>query len=587
MVHQTEIDFKLKIIKKPITDLMKLSLINDDVIFVRLPDIAIEELQLVMTKENFKNSKIHLVCSAIKNLSEKLKDSSTLMIMGNPAILPYVNAFLSNGWNFHNWIVIRLNEKSIEGKYLKNEHLGVLLYTKEGNSLQNSLIRIGYDYCKFCEKTTKDYGGKKHLYHSFGTSMSDVWRDISISKEEFPKLVIERLRDFFSIKPNKTMLVTSLWKSKQTDFKKIITDYEIPEKAFPSIDIKKVKKQEKPPKNKIWNGDCIELLQKVKDETVDTIFVDPPYNLSKKYDNFSDNMTMPEYYDWCNQWLYQLCRVLKKGGSFFILNIPLSALEHFTFLHQHLHFQNWIVWDALSAPVKKLLPAHYSILYFTKGEKPKTFNYDLKQKNDPLCMPLDYGYCIRKGCVSKRSKQNIDTSKQLTDIWSDIHRIKHNSLREDHPTLLPPNLMKRIISLSSNKDDLVLDCFNGVGSTTLAAQYLNRNYFGIEKNPNYFETANKRHEKLVQGEDPYEKRKTIPTAKNSTLERVKVRKYKVPKRTLQLEVKEIAIKLGRMPTREDVENQSQYPIEYFDNYFRSWYEVTNAVKNTGMTENKD
>ena len=64
--------------------------------------------------------------------------------------------------------------------------------------------------------------------------------------------------------------------------KKIITDYEIPEKAFPSIDIKKVKKQEKPPKNKIWNGDCVELLQKVKDKTVDTIFVDPPYNLSKK-----------------------------------------------------------------------------------------------------------------------------------------------------------------------------------------------------------------------------------------------------------------------------------------------------------------
>ena len=91
---------------------------------------------------------------------------------------------------------------------------------------------------------------------------------------------------------------------------------------------------------------------------------------------------------------------------------------------------------------------------------------------------------------------------------------------------------------------------------------------------------------MQHGKSPFEKRKTIPKAKNSSLKRVKVRKYEVPKRTLQLEVKEISKKIGRVPTREDVKKHSKYPIDYFDNYFRSWYEVTNAVKNEGMSEIK-
>jgi len=250
---------------------------------------------------------------------------------------------------------------------------------------------------------------------------------------------------------------------------------------------------------------------------------------------FSDNLSSEKYNNWCNEWLGQLCRVLKKGGSLFVVNIPSSALLHFVFLHQKLDFQNWIVWDALSAPVKKILPSHYPILFFTKGLKPKSFNYhNAKGNNDPICEPLDYRYCIRNTCIHQRKKGGINTTKELTDLWTDVHRVKHNVLREDHPTLLPPKLMQRIITLSSNKDELVLDCFNGVGTTTLLAQKLHRDYFGIEKDLNYFKITKKRHEKLLNGENPFEKRKTIPLAKNSNLSRVKIRKYQVPKRTLQL-----------------------------------------------------
>lgn len=589
MVHQAEISFQLPITNKKFIQIIKSKSIKDyDVVFLRLPDLSKEQKQK-FSKKTFENSELHLICSTIRNLTSKLNKSCKLLIMGDPFLLPFIHSFLLTNWNFHHWFVIRLNKESIAGKFLQNEHMGVLFYTKISIEFDHSLLRIGYEYCQFCQKTTKDYGGKKHLYHSFGTSMSDVWRDISISREEFPKSILQRFQDLFSVSPNKKMLVTSLWNLKKSDLEKIVEDDDIPNETFPIIHKNNNAGQKNPPKNKLWLGDCSTRLSKIKDESVDTIFVDPPYNLAKNYDGYFDQMSMKKYFDWCDTWLSHLSRILKKGGSLFVVNIPSSTLHHFLLLNQNLDFQNWIVWSALSAPVKKILPAHYSILYFTKGDKPATFNYfgvNRTKSNEPVCEPLDYGYCIRSSCISNRSRENIKTTKILTDLWSDIHRIKHNSLRVDHPTLLPPKLLERIITLSSNKNELILDCFNGVGTTTLVSQLLGRNYLGIEKNPSYSQTSKIRHEQIKQGTNPFEKRKTVPTAKNSTLARTKIQKYAVPKKTLQLEVKTISKRIGKVPTREDIKKLSQYPIEYFDNYFRSWYEVTNAVKNTGMTETK-
>ena len=587
MVHQAEVNNGLKITKKSLLQVIDSeTLVNFDVVFVRLPNITYEESISPMTKQSFSRNKIKLVCTAIRELGTKLRKSSKLLIMGEPYLLPYIHHFVSKEFKFHNWFGIRLDNNSINGKFLKNDHIGVLLYTKGSKELSHGVIRIGYEYCSFCKKTTKDYGGKKHLYHSFGTSMSDVWKDITISRnDEFPKIVIERFQDLFSVEPNKKMLVTSLWDLKQSDYKRIIKDERIPHGLFAN-NVPKKTKTKTIQKNKLLLGDCIKNLEKIDDESVDMVFVDPPYNLSKEYLGYSDNLSYDGYFEWCNEWLSHLTRILKKGGTFFVVNIPSSSLEYFIFLNQKLTFQNWIIWDALSAPVKKILPAHYSILFFTKGKKPKVFNYkDGSTTNDPICEPLNYGYCIRNSCINKRNKE-IGTTKLLTDLWTDVHRIKHNSLREDHPTLLPPKLVRRFITLFTNKEQLVLDCFNGVGTTSLVAQELGRHYCGIEKNSTYHKISKTRHLQMQHGKSPFEKRKTIPKAKNSSLKRVKVRKYEVPKRTLQLEVKEISKKIGRVPTREDVKKHSKYPIDYFDNYFRSWYEVTNAVKNEGMSEIK-
>ena len=100
----------------------------------------------------------------------------------------------------------------------------------------------------------------------------------------------------------------------------------------------------------------------------------------------------------------------------------------------------------------------------------------------------------------------------------------------------------------------------------------------------YHKIAQERHEMILDGEDPFGKRETVPQAKNSRVERLQKQRYEVSKKLLQLEVRKIARILGRMPTREDVISMSEHPIKYFDEYFFSWGEVCAAARHDGMSE---
>jgi len=175
--------------------------------------------------------------------------------------------------------------------------------------------------------------------------------------------------------------------------------------------------------------------------------------------------------------------------------------------------------------------------------------------------------------------------KFLTDLWTDIHRIRHNSFRYNHPTLMPQKLAKRIILIFSQPNDLVLDCFNGVGTTTLVAQSLKRNYLGIEKNPSYYKTSLKRHQILSNGEDPFERSHGKSTTVEKGYRIIKPQSY-VKKSKLQIEVKKIARKLGHVPSKTELKRHGKYPIEYYFENFRDWAEITVAARRTGIKQIK-
>ena len=100
----------------------------------------------------------------------------------------------------------------------------------------------------------------------------------------------------------------------------------------------------------------------------------------------------------------------------------------------------------------------------------------------------------------------------------------------------------------------------------------------------YHHLAQLRHKELSQGLDPFRKNGDTPKAKNSPVPRLKKLKYAVSKKELQLEVKRISKEINRLPTKEDVQRYSKYPLEYYENYFISWGEVCAAARTTGMVE---
>jgi site-specific DNA-methyltransferase (adenine-specific) len=144
--------------------------------------------------------------------------------------------------------------------------------------------------------------------------------------------------------------------------------------------------------------------------------------------------------------------------------------------------------------------------------------------------------------------------------------------------------MRRLFALFTKPGEIILDCFNGAGTSTLIAQQMNRRYIGIELSSEYHKIALQRHEQIAQGIDPFSKMNAVPKAKNSPVERLPKQKYQVSKKALQLEVKRIAQEIGHLPTKDEVRQLSKFPLGYFEQYFASWGEVCAAARTTGMSE---
>jgi hypothetical protein len=150
--------------------------------------------------------------------------------------------------------------------------------------------------------------------------------------------------------------------------------------------------------------------------------------------------------------------------------------------------------------------------------------------------------------------------------------------------------MKRLISIYTNPGDIVLDCFNGVGTTTLAADALGRRYVGIELVEKYHSITNERHNDIAHGLDPFRKNdiSAEKKAKNNEEKRNNTpKRHKgLSKRKVQLQIKELSQKLDKIPTMEEALEHLEIPQDYYENYFKSWSEVISAAKTTGMSEDK-
>ena len=228
-------------------------------------------------------------------------------------------------------------------------------------------------------------------------------------------------------------------------------------------------------------GDCRDLMRKLKPASIRLAITSPPYNLKKNYGLYADNVHIEEWKNLIDGTMKEVHRVLTNDGSFF-LNvspvpddktkeiIPLDSIAWELGKKNGFYLRNKIVWhfNNMQNCVNRLSGRWEAVLWFVKDIDNYVFN--LKD--------------IKIPCITKNDKRfDANAGRNPTDVWY-FDRVNNMTKKkmglECHPCIYPAQMIERIIKMSSDKGDWVLDPFLGSGTTSVVAKKLNRNSVGFE-----------------------------------------------------------------------------------------------------------
>lgn len=229
----------------------------------------------------------------------------------------------------------------------------------------------------------------------------------------------------------------------------------------------------------LFSADCLAVLPCIKDAVVDTVFADPPFNLGKQYGkNCDDLKSDAEYLAWCKKWVAECVRIIKPGGSFFLYNLPKWNVLIGAYLGDlGMEFRHWIAIEISAClPIPgRLHPSHYSLLYYSKG-KPKTF----RRIRTPIqtcrhCGGEVKDYGGHRGAMNPKGVN-------LKDVWTDIPPVRHWKFKskDRRANALSTKILDRVIEMSTNRGNLVVDPFGGSGTTFAVCEKKGREWIGTE-----------------------------------------------------------------------------------------------------------
>ncbi len=287
--------------------------------------------------------------------------------------------------------------------------------------------------------------------------------------------------------------------------------------------------------NMLFHGDNLEILHKLRKdmkETVDLIYIDPPFmkNVSffrqialrgieedviYKQKQYSDTWELEEYLQFLYERLVILKDLLKNTGSIYI-HLDEDAAHYIKVLLDEVfgkeNFRRQIIWNTASLNVAgfkgnvrdNYIYATGILLFYTKSTK-YTFNPQFTEHPDEF-IKKKYKKSDEKGRYRITRRDNKiylkdDPGEPITNIWNDILSFNYAKIASKesvfYPTQKPNALLERIIKTSSNPGDTVLDCFSGSGTTAAIAQKLNRKWIACDNNPIAIHTCEKRIQRLM------------------------------------------------------------------------------------------
>lgn len=240
-------------------------------------------------------------------------------------------------------------------------------------------------------------------------------------------------------------------------------------------------------------GDSLKVLKRMKSQTVDLIFADPPYNIGKDFGNNKDYWVSAEaYMSWCKEWIDECMRVLKEEGTMYFMTATQFMPYLDVYASEKYHVLSRIVWtyDSSGVQSKKIFGSLYEpILMINKSAKSHyTFN------DQDILVETQTGAKRKLMDYRKTPPRPYNTKKVPGNVWQ-FPRVRYKMAEyENHPTQKPEALLERIILASSHPGEVVLDPFSGSFTTGAVALKYGRKIIGIELNEEFFKIGVRRTE---------------------------------------------------------------------------------------------
>ncbi len=255
----------------------------------------------------------------------------------------------------------------------------------------------------------------------------------------------------------------------------------------------------------LYNADCVRVLSKLQDDSIDLTITSPPYCLGKAYESTKD---VSDFISFHRKILPEIVRITKPGGSIcwqvgsHVIDRVLTPLDFIVYDIcrdiENLVLRNRIIWTYGHGlnETQRFTGRYETIMWFTKGND-YTFNLDA------IRVPQKYpGKKYYKG-PKKGEYSGNPLGKNPTDVW-EIPNVKAlHKEKTIHPCQFPVALAHRLISGLSNPGDTVFDPFSGVGTTGAASMMLGRNFVGSELMKEYYEVAKDRIKQACEGTLPH------------------------------------------------------------------------------------
>lgn len=268
------------------------------------------------------------------------------------------------------------------------------------------------------------------------------------------------------------------------------------------VDIDKLKEMGKI-ENVIINHDFLKTVQYLPKESVSLLFMDPPYNLTKKYNSTTFNeKSYKNYQQEFRIWFKALLPLLKKDASIYVCSEWKTSSIIFDVLNEMTEVRNRIVWKRdKGRGAKNNWKNNSEDVWFCTVGKEYYFDVESVKEYKQVIAPYRTSKGKAKDWVKSQEGEKFRRTHP-SNIWTDL-TVPFWSMFENtnHPTQKPEKMLAKIILASSKEDDLVLDPFVGSGTTAVVAKKLGRRFIGIEREKQYCFYALKRLETAVNNKE--------------------------------------------------------------------------------------